>query len=125
MRIAMQSDKFGAIELHARVSGDAVGAAIVVEKRDAHAALALELPGLQQALSDKQLRVEQVTLTHSMLSSTAGDAGASSQQGQKGATPRSALPSFQTTAESLAAGSFLAQEQLGVFNSQGRLSVLA
>jgi hypothetical protein len=125
MRIAMQTDKLGAIELHARLSGDEVGAVIVVEKRDAHAALALELPALQQALSEKQLRVDQVTLTHSMLSSTAGDAGASSQQGHRGATPRSALPSFQTTAESPATGSFLAQEQLGVFNSQGRLSVLA
>src|SRR5262249_29676532 len=64
LRIAMDTDKLGAVELRAHLSGDEVGAAIAVERRDAHAVLAVELPALQQSLNEKQLRVEQVTLLH-------------------------------------------------------------
>jgi len=35
-RIAMQTDKLGNIELRAHLTGETVGAAITVEKRDAH-----------------------------------------------------------------------------------------
>jgi hypothetical protein len=125
MRIAMQTDKYGPIELHARVAGDAIGASITVEKRDAHAALALELPALQQALSDKQLRVDQVTLLHGTLSSTAGHAGAGSQQGERGQAHRGTMANFSASPESLAAGALITPEYVGGFDAQGRLSVLA
>lgn len=128
MRIAMQTDKLGAIELHARVSGDELGAAITVEKHDAHAALAIELPALQQSLSEKQLRVTQVALTQGSLSSTTGDAGASAQNNQRG-TPQSPLPSpsasFWNDARNLSTAAWFVHEQVGVFNAQGRLSVQA
>lgn len=125
MRIALQTDKLGGIELHARMSGDEMGAAIVVEKRDAHAVLAAELPSLQQALADKQLRVNQVALSQGSLGATAGDAGASGQSGQ-----RAASQAWRWTAasneprEAMAAAWFIA-EPTQVFTAQGRLSVQA
>ena len=75
VRIAMQADELGQVELHATVSGQQVGAAITVEKKEAHAAMAGELPSLQQALEEKNLRVSEVVLMQSALHSTAGDAG--------------------------------------------------
>lgn len=123
MRVSMQTDNLGTIELRARVAGDQVGAAIMVEKRDAHSALAVELPALQQALSDKQLRVEQVFLFHGSFSSTSGGSGAPAQQGQRGSH---SAP--QALWESSAAGTpFLGAsfEQSGIFDAQGRLSVRA
>lgn len=121
MRVSMETDKLGVVELRARVAGDAVGAAIMVEKRDAHAALAIELPALQQALSDKQLRVDQVSLLHGSFSSSTGDSGAPAQQGQRGLH---SAPHGSWT--SPGAGNFFSSaspEQAGIFDSQGRLSV--
>jgi flagellar hook-length control protein FliK len=127
MHIAMQTDKLGAIELHARLSGDQVGATILVEKRDAHAALASELPALQQALSDKQLRVAQVALSQGSLSSTAGDAGSHARDGQRGLgqAPQSNNNTFWTENRTRTTAAWFIPEQTGVFNAQGRLSVQA
>jgi flagellar hook-length control protein FliK len=125
MRIAMQTNKLGAIEIHTRVSGDQVGAAIIVEKRDAHAALAVELPALQQSLSDKQLRVEQVALSQGSLSSTAGGTGANAQHNQRGTAQAPQSSSFWSEARTLSTAAWFVPEQTGIFNSQGRLSVQA
>jgi hypothetical protein len=128
IRIAMQTDKLGAIELRAHVSGDEVGAAIMVEKHDAHAALAVELPALQQALSEKQLRVDQVALTQGSLHSTTGDAGANAQNGQRGAsqTPQpQRSSSVWNEAPATQAAAWYIPEPTGVVDSQGRLSVQA
>ena len=128
MRIAMDTDKLGPVELRARIVGDQVGAAIMVEKRDAHAALAVELPALQQALSDKQLRVDQVTLLHGSLHSTSGDAGAAGREQEQRQTPSGgATPWSGGTpgSRSLIQGSFYGAESAGIFDSQGRLSVHA
>jgi hypothetical protein len=127
MRIAMQTDKLGAVELRARMIGDEVGAAITVEKRDAHAALAIELPGLQQALSDKQLRVDQVQLLHGSLHSTTGDTGGQSQaeSGSRGGQ-RSHSPQSQHYGDSSAFVSAQGiSEPREIFDSRGRLSVRA
>jgi len=127
MRIAMQTDKLGAIELHARVTGDEVGAAITVEKRDAHTVLSIELPTLQQALSEKQLRVDQIALTQGSLSSTAGGASAYTQQGEHGTSQRPQLNNFANRLGSPNAATrlFTTTEQAGAFDSRGRLSVHA
>jgi hypothetical protein len=123
MRIAMDTERLGPVELRARMVGDQVGAAITVEKRDAHSILAVELPALQQALSDKQLRVEQVTLLHASLGSAAGDAGASQRQDQRSSAHASTSPwpwgsgGFAQTASNL--------PESGIFDSKGRLSVHA
>jgi hypothetical protein len=127
MRIAMQTDKFGAVELHTRVVGDEIGAAITVEKRDAHAALAVELPALQQALSEKQLRVDLIALLHGPLQSTTGDHGAQSQaqQGDRGHHRAQAGQSFLRDSRGEFYFSPSAIETRGIFDSQGRLSVQA
>jgi flagellar hook-length control protein FliK len=122
MRIAMDSDKLGPVELRARMVGDQVGAAITVEKRDAHAALAVELPALQQALSDKQLRVEQVTLLHASLGSTAGDAGTA--RHDHGSGPHAALTPWSIGSGGISQ-MFAGAEPSGIFDSKGRLSVHA
>src|SRR5262249_45650012 len=101
MRIAMQTDRLGTVELRARVTGDEVGAAIAVEKRDAHAALAAELPALQQALSERHLRVEHLSLLQGGLHSSPGDSGA--QQQQQPERPRMAQPAAFVAAEQPAA----------------------
>jgi hypothetical protein len=127
MRIAMQSDDLGSLELHARMSGDTLGANITVEKRDAHTILANELPALQQALSDKQLRVEQLSLLHAPLQASAGDTS-----GQSFGTPgqgahrhaQSDSPGGAETASSLPSTVF-SPEATEVYDAQGRLSVLA
>jgi hypothetical protein len=129
MRIAMDSDKLGPVELRARVVGDEIGAAITVEKRDAHAALSVELPALQQALSEKQLRVDQVTLVHGSLHSTSGDAGAAArqQQDQRQASGALAPPWSIATPNShfVGQGFLYGSDTAMIFDSQGRLSVHA
>jgi flagellar hook-length control protein FliK len=129
MRIAMQSNDLGSIELHAKVSGDSLGANITVEKRDAHTALATELPALQQALSDKQLRVDQISLMHGPLHATAGDSPAQHFAGQ-GQGGRRHAQNFSQGARTSETSSFLpstvfSMEPANIFDAQGRLSVLA
>jgi flagellar hook-length control protein FliK len=124
MRIAMDTDKLGPVELRAKMAGDEVGASIMVEKRDAHAALAIELPALQQALSEKQLHVEHVTLLHGSFSSTTGDSGAT---GNREANQAPRTPQTQHTgwnSETVTSSGFSAtNEATGIFNFEGRLSV--
>jgi len=85
----------------------------------------VELPALQQALSEKQLRVEQVVLTQSSLGSTAGNAGGNAQHQQRGSQPTPQTTSFWTEARSLSTAAWFVTEQTGAFNAQGRLSVQA
>lgn len=130
MRIAMQTDKLGAIELRAHMTGDEVGAAITVEKRDAHTALAAELPALQQALSEKMLRVEQVVLIHGPLHATVGDSAAQQFGGQAPGHDRHAGNAQRGGAAAGNSGDFQASQNFTadgaeIFDSQGRLSVHA
>jgi flagellar hook-length control protein FliK len=124
VRIAMQSDQLGQVELHATVRGQQVGAAITVEKKEAHAAMAAEMPSLQQALEDRQLRVGEVVLMQGAMHSTTGDAGnaAAEQQrrGQAGTTYQ------QLENETMyEAGGGTSFESSGIFDDSGRLSVRA
>ncbi len=126
MRISMQSDKFGPIELHARVTGDEVGAAITVEKRDAHAALAAELPALHQALGEKQLRVEQVTLEQSSTHFLAGDSGAGSASHQQArSTPQRGNAGSGPLRAIVPASFGVSRDAEEGVNAQGRLSIHA
>ena len=67
MNIAMQGDALGAVQVHTHVSGDQVGAAITVERHDVHTLLINDLPALHQAFSDRQLRLENVSLSQGSL----------------------------------------------------------
>jgi hypothetical protein len=126
MHIAMQADTLGPVELHARVTGEQVGATIMVEKKEAHAALAVELPSLQQALSDMHLRVEHVVLSQGAPHFMAGDT-ASSDAGQP-QQQRVSVPSpyrKDRNEEGMNAVATALAESAGIFDTQGRLSVLA
>jgi Flagellar hook-length control protein FliK len=129
MHIAMQSENLGSIELHARISGDSVGAAITVEKRDAHTALSADLPALQQALSDKQLRVEQITLLHAPLQATAGNAASQHFGGYSQSGGRQSSNFFQGAGSSAVGGTSafggFSLDTTEIFDAQGRLSVHA
>ena len=125
MRIELQTDKLGNVELRARVVGDELGAAITVEKRDAHAALAVELPALQQALSAKQLRVDQVTLLQGSLSSAAGNAERDARQQQAPTPNRFPAGSSWSPAGTPALLACAEHAPTGIFDIQGRLNVHA
>jgi flagellar hook-length control protein FliK len=126
VRIAMQADQLGQVELHATVNGQQVGAAITVEKKEAHAAMAVELPSLQQALEERQLRVSEVVLTQSTLHSTAGDAGNPGNALAEQRRNQAGMQYQQHETESqygTTPGAIL--ESPGIFDNSGRLSVRA
>jgi flagellar hook-length control protein FliK len=129
MNIAMQTETLGAVELRARVSGDVVGAAIGIERHDAHAMISNDLPSLREALHERQLRVGNVTVYQGSLHSgvATGDGGKSSQQRET--APRQPANSFWTSAQSPvsigAAGFSESSEGNMIFDSNGRLSVRA
>jgi hypothetical protein len=62
MNIAWKGEALGAVQVRAHLTGDQVGAAIAVERHDAHTLLSSDLPTLHQALNDRQLRLESVSL---------------------------------------------------------------
>jgi hypothetical protein len=128
MHIAMQTDKLGAVELRARVNGDQVGAAISVERHEAHAVLASELPALHQGLADRQLRIENITLFQgSFGSAAAGDGGAASQQRDAAAQHSTKSPwatSDSSGIPQVIPGVWTSESRM-IFDSNGRLSVRA
>lgn len=128
MSIALQADALGNVELRARVAGDVVGAAIGVERHDAHAAISSDLPALHQALHDRQLRVGDVSVFQSSLHSGGATGDGRPSQHRETASQRpaatqwtagqnSTLPDIAAFGESHDAGT--------LFDSNGRLSVRA
>jgi hypothetical protein len=69
MQVKLQSDALGSISLHATLHDNQVGAAIRVEGHETHAILAAELPALERALSEKNLRVESISILPGSVSS--------------------------------------------------------
>jgi hypothetical protein len=129
MNISMQAESLGAVELRARVSGDVVGAAIGVERHDAHVMISNNLSSLHDALQERQLRLGNVTVFQSPVHSgaTAGDGGAPQ---QRGTAPRQSATVGSTGAQSGssttdAAAATESSEGNAVFDSNGRLSVRA
>lgn len=62
MRIAMQTDLLGTIDLRATLHQSALTATIGVQRGDVQAILSNDLPSLQHALSDKSLRIDQISV---------------------------------------------------------------
>jgi len=127
MRISMRSDQLGSVEVRAHSVGDEMGAAIMVEKRDAHTALAIELPALQQSLTEKHINLASVVLTQGSLSSTTGDSQASPQQGERH-PPGIPVVSAYLNPDASGVGVMSSTLSIGpavIFNSHGRLSVHA
>jgi flagellar hook-length control protein FliK len=130
MSIDMQADALGSVQVRAHLAGDQIGAAITVEHHDVHAMLTSDLPALHQALAERQLRVENLSVNQSYFSADAGIGGSKSgqQQPQDGAAP-GAIPAGETqtrfSAEMNFPGNADSSESRGAFDSQGRLSVRA
>jgi flagellar hook-length control protein FliK len=82
IRIEMQADSLGGVELRAHIAGDQIGASIAVEHHDVQVALATDLPALHSALAEKNLRVETLTVSHGNFSSLSGGPGQDT--GQRG-----------------------------------------
>ena len=85
IHIEMQAGPLGAVDLRAHVSGDQVGASIAVEHHDAQLMISNELPTLHVALAEKNLRVNSLSVSQGMGTSTGGGLG--SGPGQKESTP--------------------------------------
>jgi hypothetical protein len=130
MNVALRTEGLGAVQVRAHVTGDQVGAAITVERHDAHAALANDLPALHQALSERQLRVENVSLQQGSAHGGPGIGdGAARQQHQGGPPARpsafgGAAAGFSGAAQD-AGTTETSPENHTSFDSNGRLSVQA
>jgi flagellar hook-length control protein FliK len=80
MHIAMDTDLLGSIDLRAVVHQSGLTATIGVQHADVQALLSSELPGLQRALSQKNLHVEQISIFGSAVGSQSNQGGSQSQQ---------------------------------------------
>lgn len=69
MRVALQSDTMGALQLHAVLDNGRVGASISVVNHEAHTLLTNELPSLQQALADQNVRLDHLTVINTPMTS--------------------------------------------------------
>ena len=94
MRVTLQSDALGAVQLRAVAQAERIDASIGVERADVQSYLRNELPSLQQALNERNVRVEDINVTQNALSS--GMALSSGQQSgpQSFAESRPNLPSL-------------------------------
>jgi flagellar hook-length control protein FliK len=70
MRVAMQTDLLGSIDLRAAVHQSTFSATIGVQREDVQALLANELPALQHALAEKNLQVAQISVLHNSTTGT-------------------------------------------------------
>lgn len=69
MRVALQTDTMGALQLHAVLDNGRVGASISVMSHEAHTLLTNELPSLQQALADQNVRLDHLTVINTPMTS--------------------------------------------------------
>lgn len=72
MRVAVQTEGMGAVELHAVLASGKLGASISVVSHEAHTLLNNELPALQQVLTDQNLRIDHLSVINAPMSSGAG-----------------------------------------------------
>lgn len=123
IRIEMQADSLGGVELRAHIAGDQIGASIAVEHHEMQQALATELPALHNALAEKNLRVETLSVTQGTFSSLTGGPGHDA--GQRG---QAQYPAKVAYAESFEAAPIPAEapaETWSAGNAANGLSVVA
>jgi flagellar hook-length control protein FliK len=130
MNIAMQVEALGAVQVHTHVTGDQVGAAITVERHEAHAFLTSDLPALHQALNDRQLRPENISVSQGSFPSGGGISDGAARQHSQGGSPQRSFYSGGTPpapfSGALDGSTFAdATDTRAAFDSNGRLSVRA
>ena len=62
MRVGLNSSNFGSIELHASVNQDRVGASIATSHTELRAAMLAEMPSLERAIAQHQLRLDSLNV---------------------------------------------------------------
>ena len=72
MQIAFRTEVFGSVQLRTMIRNGQIGATIGVEKGEAQALLTSELPALERALAQRDLRVDNISIFQQ---SAAGDTG--------------------------------------------------
>lgn len=123
IRIEMQADSLGGVELRARIAGDQIGASIAVEHHDAQMALAADLPALHGALIEKNLRVESLSVSQGSFSSLNGGLGQDA--GQRGFAQPPAKFAYLEQPETPEPFTGAPAEWAGPSNSGAGLSVVA
>lgn len=79
MRISLNTDTLGPIELQATSEKDRIGAVIAAAKPETQELLTNELPTLQQALSERNLQIQQLTISQGALAGGMSGRGGYSQ----------------------------------------------
>ena len=128
LRVSMQTQNLGQVELRARLQGDQLGAEISVQHREAHVALTSDLPSLHAALNERQVRVDQLTVIQDMSASSASTQDSANRQAQQSSTPavmRNGTSQISSDLGNTAANSIANISLSSVFDSNGRLSVRA
>jgi len=80
IRVEMQAETLGSVELRAHMTGDQINASIAVEHHDTQVLLTNELPSLHSALSERDVRVDSLSVSQGMAASTGSGAGGDASQ---------------------------------------------
>jgi flagellar hook-length control protein FliK len=123
IRIEMQADSLGGVELRAHIAGDQIGASIAVEHHDVQMALASDLPSLHSALAEKNLRLETLSVSQGNFSSLSGGPGQDS--GQRGFPQNPAKFAYLEQPETAQPAAEQPAEWNGPANPRAGLSVVA
>jgi flagellar hook-length control protein FliK len=127
VKIALQGEQFGSVELHAKVTGDQVSASITVDHHETHALLFGDLPVLHQVLNERQIRVSEIILLHHSLSSSSSSDDGKPSKDRETLTQDTVSASGNGGEESpyMNNCSSPRTDAIGIFDSKGRLSVRA
>ena len=127
MQVAFRSEALGSINLRAVARADAIDAAIGVERADVRAHLMRELPALEQALSERNLKVENITISQGSRGGGTALSSGSDSNSRDFAQPQQPLPyrSIADGAEFDPANpeSGMAQETPGLADGSTRLNL--
>jgi flagellar hook-length control protein FliK len=124
MHIAMDTDFLGSIDLRAVVHQSALTASIGVQHADVQALLSSELPGLQHALSQKNLHVEQISIFGGAVGSQSNQSGNPQQKNNPPFTPQAAAVPWGSASDARER-SAAAADTIAAVEGAGRLSVHA
>lgn len=103
MRVTLDTDTLGPIELRAISDKDRIGAVITAVKPETQEFLNTDLPSLHQALSDRNLQVQQISVSQGSLAGGMSGRGAFSQTGNPW-HEQAPLNHWQTTEEGISSG---------------------
>ncbi len=123
MRVTMQTQSLGPLELHAVLDGGRLGASISVVNREAHTLLSNSLASLQQSLIDRNLRVDHLSVLNASAGggTNTGNSGGCDSGGQAHRKPNAPAWIFSRPAALRVVG----RESAAAEVARGRLSVHA